>query len=160
MIVRLRAHHLLCILTYRGNGYSPAFVRSMSRVVARLSRGARVGLVAGPDDICRGLHGGRARHCVRPSARRRDRLAAADLRRAGEAVRRGRSIGRLGDRRLAAWRAGFADGRTRRACAACPWASLCDTTAEAGFAGAFLDLGKGGRSGVPNGSRCHRAKTQ
>ncbi len=151
MIVRLRAHHLLCILTYRGKGYSPAFVRTMSRVVARLSRGARVGIVAGPDDICRGLRGGRARHCVRPSARRRDRLAAADLRRAGEAVRCGRSIGRLGNRRLAAWRAGFAAGRTRRACAACPWASLCDATAEAGFAEAFLDRRKRGRVASPTG---------
>ena len=26
MTIRLRAHHLLCLLTYAGKGYSPAFI--------------------------------------------------------------------------------------------------------------------------------------
>ncbi len=39
MTVRLRTHHLLCLLTYVGRGYSPAFVENMDQVAARLSEG-------------------------------------------------------------------------------------------------------------------------
>ncbi len=52
MTVRLRAHHLLCMLTYVGKGYSPAFVENYEVIAARLSAGEEIELVAGPDDIC------------------------------------------------------------------------------------------------------------
>ncbi len=38
-MVRLRAHHLLCLLTYVGKGYSEAFVRRADALAARLSAG-------------------------------------------------------------------------------------------------------------------------
>ncbi len=37
--VRLRAHHLLCLLTYVGKGYTPAFTANYDAVVARLDAG-------------------------------------------------------------------------------------------------------------------------
>ena len=55
MPVRLRGHHFLCILTYRGHGYTPAFVDNMSAIVADIAAGRPVRLLAGPDDICGGL---------------------------------------------------------------------------------------------------------
>ena len=32
MTIKLRAHHLLCLLTYVGKGYSPAFTANYDRV--------------------------------------------------------------------------------------------------------------------------------
>jgi hypothetical protein len=52
-IVRLRGHHILCLLGFRGLGYSPEFVENMTRVHARVfSHGAVVEIALGQDDIC------------------------------------------------------------------------------------------------------------
>jgi hypothetical protein len=50
----LRAHMALCLLGFRGSGYSPAFVEEMGRVQAalRADPGRPVRLVAEPDPIC------------------------------------------------------------------------------------------------------------
>ncbi|MHB1361336.1 MAG: DUF1284 domain-containing protein [Thermoleophilia bacterium] len=52
--IRLRAHHLLCIHGFRGQGYSPLFVANMARLVERLGTSPEtpVQLVTGADDIC------------------------------------------------------------------------------------------------------------
>lgn len=51
--VRLRGHHLLCLLLYEGKGYSRAFVDNMDKIYSMLQSGrARVQLVQGDDDIC------------------------------------------------------------------------------------------------------------
>ena len=52
MTVRLRGHHLLCLLAYKGEGYSPAFIANLDRIAARLTAGEDAVLVDGPDDIC------------------------------------------------------------------------------------------------------------
>lgn len=50
----LRAHHLICILGFRGLGYSPDYVANMSRIVAQLrsSPQSLIEVVTKPDDIC------------------------------------------------------------------------------------------------------------
>lgn len=55
MSVKLRGHHLLCILTFVGHGYSRAFSDNYKAVVQRLNAGEPVVLVDGPDDICAAL---------------------------------------------------------------------------------------------------------
>lgn len=136
--VRLRGHHLLCILTYVGRGYSPRFVDGMDAVVRRLSEGAPVLAVDGPDDICAGLlaDDGDA-HCLGADARERDLRALADVEAlAGLVFRPGRPLDLPADwpedwiHRL---RAGFADGRLRPACAGCSWNELCTDIAATGF---------------------------
>jgi uncharacterized protein len=52
MAVRLRPHHLLCMLSYAGRGYSPAFVANFDAVVRRLEAGEEIVVVSGADDIC------------------------------------------------------------------------------------------------------------
>ncbi len=52
MTVELRPHHLLCMLTYVGKGYSPAFCANYDAVLARLSAGEEILLVDGPDSVC------------------------------------------------------------------------------------------------------------
>lgn len=52
--IRLRAHHLLCIHGFRGQGYSPLFVANMARLVDRLGASPEtpVRIVSGADDVC------------------------------------------------------------------------------------------------------------
>lgn len=52
--IPLRAHSALCLLGFRGEGYSPAFVERMDAVHARLMRdpGLTVRLLASPDALC------------------------------------------------------------------------------------------------------------
>jgi hypothetical protein len=135
MTVRLRAHHLLCMLTYVGKGYSPAFVANYEVIAARLSTGEEIELVAGPDDICGPLTADPGAHCHGASVIERDRAAA-------EAV--SRLIGSplpLGARitpstaLLARLRKTFATGAIRAACSGCEWSGLCDSVAEGGYLG-------------------------
>ncbi len=78
MTVRLRPHHLLCVPTYVGKGYGPAFTANMTAVAERLCAGEDIELVAEPDDICAPLRGVPDPHCHRASIVERDRAAARD----------------------------------------------------------------------------------
>ncbi|PBB17703.1 DUF1284 domain-containing protein [Mesorhizobium sp. WSM4313] len=138
MTVKLRAHHLLCLLTYVGKGYSPAFTANYDKVVKRLGEGEAVVIVAGPDDVCAPLLGEPEPHCLRESAAERDRIAARDV---------GALLGRpiqAGDRlvldahKLAGMRKAFSAGLTRQACSGCEWSGLCDTVAASGFSDTYL----------------------
>jgi len=54
-VIRLRPHHLLCLVAFQGEGYSPEFVektRGLQR--ALLADGTVIELVRGPDDLCDG----------------------------------------------------------------------------------------------------------
>lgn len=125
MTIRLRGHHLLCMLTYVGKGYSPAFVENYDRIAGRLSEGEDILLVDGPDDICAPLLCGGDCHCHEASIRERDRLAmeaVGDL--LGLALST-QSPFAFDTERLAAMRAAFADGMVRKACERCEWSDLC-----------------------------------
>ncbi|MDG4880565.1 DUF1284 domain-containing protein [Mesorhizobium sp. WSM4884] len=138
MTVRLRAHHLLCLLTYVGKGYSPAFTANYDKVVGRLGEGEAVLIVSGPDDICAPMLDEPEPHCLRESAAERDGLAARDV---------GALLGRpvqAGDRLaldpagLARMRTAFSSGQTRQACSGCEWSGLCGAVAAGGFQDARL----------------------
>ena len=138
MTVRLRPHHLLCILTYVGKGYSPAFTANMTAIAGRLAAGETVEIVTGPDDICAPLLDGPDPHCYRASVTERDRAATHDLghllglepRTGVHLVMKTDLVGRL--------RAAFASNRIRSACAGCEWVDLCGAVAASGFDGAVL----------------------
>jgi uncharacterized protein len=136
LTVRLRAHHLLCLMTYIGRGYTPAFTENYDGVVARLAAGEPIELVEGPDDICGPLLGIPNTHCHNASVLERDRLARLTV---SEHLNRADLNGLvLGKSTLAELRTAFHAGSTRGACAGCEWSDLCDSVAEAGFAGARL----------------------
>jgi hypothetical protein len=52
--LRIRGHHLLCALGFRGRGYSPEFVANMRRIVSRMRQRTRSKLVLldSADSIC------------------------------------------------------------------------------------------------------------
>ncbi len=54
MIIRLRGHHILCLLGFRGFGYSDEFVANMASCQSRaFSDNSIVEIISGSDDICR-----------------------------------------------------------------------------------------------------------
>ena len=54
VVLHLRPHHLLCLQTFTGHGYSEEFVRHMALVKRQLTREPRtaIELVSGVDDLC------------------------------------------------------------------------------------------------------------
>lgn len=52
--MRLRAHHLLCILGFRGLGYDEKFIQEMERVVQRIKEhpDLEIEVIKECDDIC------------------------------------------------------------------------------------------------------------
>ena len=73
MTVSLRPHHLLCMLTYLGNGYTADFVGNYNRIVKRLNKGEPIRLVGGPDDICQPMLRQASCHCPGSSRFAQDR---------------------------------------------------------------------------------------
>ncbi|WP_313197999.1 DUF1284 domain-containing protein [Rhizobium sp.] len=135
MTVRLRPHHLLCLLTYVGKGYTPGFVANYDRIAERLSSGEDVLVVDGPDDICAALLCEPEPHCFRDSVRVRDAQAAADI---GDLLEMRLSAGARIDLHpalLARMRKTFANGVTRKACRGCEWFNLCSGIASGGYGG-------------------------
>jgi len=72
--VRLRGHHLLCLLGFRGMGYSPAFAENMAAVYERLRNapGTIVEIVRGPDALCACYPENEPYHCDSQSVHDRD----------------------------------------------------------------------------------------
>ncbi len=135
MTVRLRPHHLLCLLTYAGKGYTPAFTANFDAITARLQAGEDIVVAEGPDDICQPWLGEPEAHCRRDSVTARDEQAAADLSvLLSEPVA---ALTVLPD--LATLRAAFSSGGTRAACRGCEWFGLCSDIAAGGFRNVRLD---------------------
>ena len=138
MTVRLRAHHLLCMLTFVGEGYTSAFTDNYRRIAERLSEGEEIKLVSGPDDICAPLLNGEEAHCFKISVIERDAAALADI-----SVLLGEEIG-IGAmlvpdaRLLAKLRRNFASGEIRHACLGCEWGDLCSRIADGNFSGVLI----------------------
>jgi hypothetical protein len=138
--VRLRPHHLLCMLTYVGKGYSPSFVARFDEIAARLGAGEEILVVAGPDDVCAPLLADEHAHCHRPGVTERDERAAEAV-----AALLGSTAGpgarfMLEGPMLDRMRAAFHAGTSRAACQDCQWAGLCGEVAEGGFRGVRLRM--------------------
>jgi len=138
MTVRLRPHHLLCMLTFIGKGYTAAFTENYIRIATRLSEGEDILVVDGPDDICGPMLGEIDHHCLCDSVTERDRSATAaveDL--LGMPAARGQSILPDADflRRM---RDAFDTGLIRAACQRCEWSPLCTGIAASGFDGVLV----------------------
>lgn len=140
MTVNLRAHHLLCMLTYVGKGYTPAFTVNYDAIVQRLNGGEDIQIVDGPDDICAPLLGEPDPHCWRDSVIERDRQAAEALTNLlARSIRAGTRVS-LGESELATMRRAFAGRDIRQACEGCEWSGLCTAIAGADYPDVRLDI--------------------
>lgn len=81
MTIRLRGHHLLCLLGYRGKGYSDGFCANMTRVYEQLRTApeTRIELIEGPDEICAAFPADQPAHCENGSVYRKDREIAGRI---------------------------------------------------------------------------------
>jgi len=132
--VRLRGHHLLCLLTYKGLGYSPEFVAGMTATAARLVAGATAEIVEGPDDICEPLCCAEEHpHCHEATVPERDRRAlslVSDL--LGRPLNSGDRLA-FDEELRARLRSAYRDGAFETACALCEWQPLCRDIAADGY---------------------------
>lgn len=142
MTVELRPHHLLCMLTYVGKGYSPAFCDNYDAVLAQLSAGEEILLVEGPDSVCAPALLLPDSHCRNESVTARDAAAASAVSALLRIQLEAGSRLALDADRLSAMRAAFAAGTSRAACADCQWQALCDNVAAGGFRGARLSASR------------------
>ncbi len=138
MTVSLRPHHLLCILTYLGKGYTPDFVQNYSGIIRRLNAGERIRLVTGPDDICKPMLSEDACHCHDDSVSDSDALAIERVSGVlGFDPASGRTFSLTPDE-IASLRTAFSDGTLRAACVGCEWQDMCTGIAQGGFKGCRL----------------------
>ncbi|MGG1550386.1 DUF1284 domain-containing protein [Paenibacillus ferrarius] len=79
MPIQLRGHHLLCLLGYRGMGYSEAFCENMTAVYEQLREEPEtmIRLVLGPDDLCAFHPTEGEQHCENRTVYTRDAEIAA-----------------------------------------------------------------------------------
>jgi uncharacterized protein len=133
LTINLRSHHLLCLLTYAGEGYSPAFTAGFDSIAARVSAGEDILLVAGPDDICAPLLDSPDAHCRRQSVAARDVQAAEALTALLErGIRPGERLA-LDAPAVTRLRQAFLAGAIRQACTGCEWARSCTAIAADGY---------------------------
>ncbi|KAA1195438.1 DUF1284 domain-containing protein [Photorhabdus heterorhabditis] len=137
MTISLRGHHLLCILTYAGNGYSPSFIENYNKIIPRI-RDEDILIVAGPDDICMPLLGEDAPHCLGESVIIRDSHALEAVSTLmGWPVEIGHIL-RLDSAYFRQARWAFRRGIVRAACVGCEWEQLCTRIAVDDYASTFL----------------------
>lgn len=81
MSIQLRGHHLLCLLGFRGMGYSEAYAANMTRVYNRLREEPQteVAIIAGPDELCACFPADAEPHCENASVTSLDRSVLAKL---------------------------------------------------------------------------------
>jgi hypothetical protein len=138
MTVRLRPHHLLCMLTFIGKGYTEAFTENYIRIAVRLSAGENIMVVEGPDDICAPLLGEADAHCFRDSVDDRDIKASEAVEALlGQPAGTGSVIHPSPDF-LQRMRTAFGDGSIREGCTRCEWSPLCTGIAASGFDGVLV----------------------
>lgn len=81
MTIKLRGHHLLCLLGYRGMGYSDAYADNMTKVYRKLldDPSAECEIVSGPDQLCACFPEDGDYHCEDRNVAERDALILARL---------------------------------------------------------------------------------
>lgn len=139
MTIHLRPHHLLCMLTFAGKGYSPDFIANFDRITAQIAAGSQtpggvnVNITFAPDDICAPLLAEASCHCRNASVSERDILAAASLAQLLQQPIEPDTQLALTAATLDRMRRAFQQGTIRRACHGCQWVPLCDEIAASSF---------------------------
>ena len=139
----IRPHHLLCMLTYIGKGYSDVFVESYDQVINQLKSGQHdIVIVRGPDAICAPRlcdPSDTECHCRESHINDRDDEALADLNKMPEfAMLDIGSTLKLTKNLINRLRDVYKKGSIRTACNGCEWKDLCDGISHDNFKGTKL----------------------
>lgn len=78
---RLRGHHLLCLLGYRGMGYSKEYIDNMTQLhqTLRTYPETRIQLISGPDELCAKFPKDGDVHCQNRSVFEKDAAILAKM---------------------------------------------------------------------------------
>ena len=144
--VKLRGHHLLCILSYVGRGYGESFTKNFDGLVKRINLGAEIEIVSGADDICGPLQTNAAKLCEHADHCHQDKIKAYDVAALTEISRvlqthpmlKAGARLKLGKSEIKFLREQFAKGAIRRACTRCEWSAVCSDIAAQNFHGVRL----------------------
>jgi len=137
-MIKIRGHHLLCVLCYSGEGYTSDFVKNYNAIIERLKNGASIKIVDGPDDICRPMLNEIERHCHEERIFHRDQTALEAI---SKVLDEELSVGSklvIRDDMLAKMRRDFNAPHVRAACEGCRWYTMCTDTSDCGFRDALL----------------------
>jgi len=126
------------MLTFVGEGYTPAFTNNYRRIAERLTAGEEIKLVSGPDDICAPLLDEKEPHCFKDSVIARDAAALEDVATLLDDKIELGSVLVPDARLLARLRRNFASGDIRHACRGCEWGELCSRIAASNFKGILI----------------------
>lgn len=138
MTVRLRAHHLLCLLTYIGKGYSLAFTDNMTVIAGRISAGETIEIIEGPDDICAPRLAETSAHFCDESVYNRDLHAAKDVGKILQVPMHTGAKLSLDKGSLRLLRSAFSRNQVRSACNDCQWGELCTHISLNGYEGTIV----------------------
>lgn len=137
-MIRLRAHHLLCSLTFTGRGYSRAFERDFKEVIERIRQDETIEIVSGPDEICVSVKECAGSHCYEDRIAERDRLALLDISVSLGITLDVGSVIKPRDLFHERFRHAYKEREVRSACFDCQWTDVCDTVVRNKFAKAQL----------------------
>lgn len=134
-VIRLRGHHLLCMLTWAGRGYSEEFTALFDKVVPAIRNGAIIEIVKGPDDLCQTLDPQTTPdyHCLGENELWRDDNAIASI---NERLGLSLAIGgrfTVDEAMLGTLQAEYKSGAIRPACERCQWRDFCTEIADDDF---------------------------
>lgn len=130
-ILRFRPHHLLCMLTYKGNGYSKSFVENFDLLIERMNTSSvTLEICKGPDDICAPRlcdPTDATCHCHDADLLKTDDQALADLGTLPslDNISYGSTIP-LTRELIRDLRTAYAKNTIRTACQGCEWKEFCD----------------------------------
>jgi len=117
--IRLRGHHLLCLLSFSGEGYSPAFVERFRNLAdSYRNPGTVVQVLCSPDDACAACPHLVGNGCTSPEDGPEGNVSALDAAVLG-ALGIGPGIQSAGDLHMRL--AGLSEAHLHRLCKACSW---------------------------------------
>ncbi len=136
--VNLRPHHLLCLLTWKGVGYSKKFTAKFDSMTQQFTDHGRLGIkvVEGLDDLCDTLHPEKTSnyHCDRGGIKNRDNLVLEDINEHLALLLAHGTVFTLTPKLQQDFRTSFQEGTVRRGCASCDFQNFCTGIADEGFA--------------------------
>ena len=139
--IRIRGHHLLCMINWKGVGYTPEFTENYNRIIDQLKHSdVTIEIVAGKDDICAPLtpQNYDGYHCDDDEVLVRDENALRDINaQLGLNLCIG-SVFQLSQQYLSDLRAQFQSNDVRTACTGCSWHQFCTEIADDNFDGTKL----------------------
>ncbi len=141
--IRFRPHHLLCMLTHIGKGYSKIFTENMGNILEQINAGETdIILEYGPDDICTPRLCDKddvTCHCRELHIDDRDNEALADFAKSADfAMFKIGNRFRLTKDLIQRLRDAYKTNDIRTACHNCEWYDLCNDITQNGFKGTKL----------------------